>query len=151
LVYVGSFSRRTHGSGRGSCRHKVAVLPPGNAQGKGDENEEMGKGGSTHGRGEGPGSYLRRGRQGYKGKGNISEAAWQGKGHEGKGNISEKKGMGYEGTDKNYEGKGNHGVEQGKDTGSYGAKGEQQQQQQWTSEGWGTYESGSTHDRGDRS
>ena len=74
--------------------------------------------------------------QGYKGKGKISEAAWQGKGHEGKGNISEEKGMGYEGTDKNYEGKGNHGVEQGKDRGSHGAKGEQQQQ--WTSEGWGT-------------
>jgi hypothetical protein len=99
LVYVGSISRRTHGSRRGSCRHKVGVPPPGNAQGKGDDDEEMDKGGSTHGRGEGR-SYIRGGKQGYKGKGNISEAAWQGKGHEGQGNISEKKGMGYEGTDK---------------------------------------------------
>ena len=108
-----------------------------------DANEEMGKGGSTHGRGKGPGMYEEK-RKGYKGEGKISEAAWQGKGHEGK----REKGKGYEGTGKSYEGKGNHGVQQGKDRGSRGAKGAQQQ---CTREGWGTCEPGSTHDRGDAS
>jgi hypothetical protein len=150
LVYVGSLSRRSpealnrcqsgiraHGTGRGSCRHKVAAL------GKGDENEEMGKGGSTHGcGGKGRGKiYEEKGKR-YEGKGTISEGTgksygWQGKGYEGKGKISEEKGKSYEWKGKSYEGKGKHGVEKGKNRGSHGAKGEQQQ---WTSGGWGTYE-----------
>ena len=161
LVYVGCLSRRspaallrrekrmTGRDGGPQSFNRAQLMQaqgrghrPGKAKGKGDANEEMGKGGSTHGRGKGPGIYEEQGK-GFKGKGKISEVAWHSKGHEGK----REKGKGYEGTGKSYEGKGNHGVQQGEDRDSRGAKGAQQQQ--CTREG--SCEPGSTHDRGDES
>jgi hypothetical protein len=145
LVFVGALSRRSQQAlerhelnmqARGwgvTPWHRAMLMQmsghgprPGDANRKGDANKGMGKGGSTFGLEKGPGIYEE-----------------QGKGHEGK----REKGKGYKGTGNNYEGKGNHGVQQGKDRDSLGAKGEQQQQ--WNSEKWGTCEPHITHGRGD--
>jgi hypothetical protein len=145
LVFVGALSRRSTqamqrreakmtGRGWGVDSWQRAMFMqmnghgprPGDAKGKDDANKGMAKGGSTHGRGKGPGTYEE-----------------QGKGHQEK----REKGKGYKGTGNHYEGKGNHGVQQGKDRDSRGAKGEHQHQ--WNSEKWVTCEPHITHGRGD--